>query len=143
MWLAAGWQKATHPAWTGAEAGAEVIRMLSEVIAPSPGGFPAAQPWYATAAEHCGLPHAATIAHSLTYFEIALGFALLLGVFTTVMAGAGGLLSLVYLLGHSVGLHPFMYAAALVLLVNAPAAQYYGCDRHLLPWLTRTLRAGI
>lgn len=140
LWLATGITKVQSDAWTGMQSGTEVTRFLQEAIARSTASGSAVPEWYVNAAQSYGLPHAQFLSYLLTYCEIFLGIALLLGIFTTATAALGCLLNLAYLLSNVVGDNPLMYAVAVMVVVSGSAAGYYGIDRYILPWLKQLLR---
>lgn len=149
-WLTAGWEKLTGysigfgsfgqatkgGAWVfSAHDGAAIKGFVMGAIAQSHGTFPAVQGWYATFLQSFVLPNAATFAYFVTFGEVLVGIALILGILTGIASFFGVFMNLNYLLAGTVSTNPILGFLALFLILAWRIAGYYGVDRYLLPLL--------
>lgn len=134
-WLSAGWQKLGNPAWTGINAGTAVQGFLKGAIAKTAGAHPDVSGWYASFINHVALPHAALFSIVVTYGEILVGIALILGIFTGIAAFFGTFMNLNYLFAGTVSTNPFLLLLQLFLILAWRTAGWLGIDRFLLPKL--------
>jgi thiosulfate dehydrogenase [quinone] large subunit len=80
----------------------------------------------------------------VTFGEIAVGVALILGIFTGLAAFFGALMNVSYLLAGSTSSNPVLFTMAIGVMLAWKTAGYYGLDRYLLPrlgtpWATGSL----
>lgn len=134
-WLSAGIEKAGSPVWVGAQAGTAVGGFLKGALAKTGGDHPSVQGWYAWFIEHVALPNAALFSYLVTFGEIAVGIALILGLFTGIAAFFGGLMNANYLLAGTVSTNPLLFILATWLVLGWRVAGWLGVDRWLLPRL--------
>jgi thiosulfate dehydrogenase [quinone] large subunit len=134
-WLTAGWHKLGTPAWTGDAAGAAVQGFLAGALQKTSGLHPDVSGWYASFIQNVGLPNAATISYVVTYGEIAIGIALILGIFTGIAAFFGTFLNLNYLFAGTVSTNPLLLLLQLFLILAWRTAGWLGLDRYVLPAL--------
>jgi thiosulfate dehydrogenase [quinone] large subunit len=134
-WLSAGWEKATNPTgvWVGAKAGAAVTGFLTGALKKTGGDHPDVQGYYGWFIQHFALPNAAFLSYLVTYGEILVGIALILGLFTGVAAFFGGLMNTNYLMAGTVSSNPTLFVLATLLVLAWRTSGYWGLDRWLLP----------
>jgi thiosulfate dehydrogenase (quinone) large subunit len=134
-WLSAGWDKLMMPSWAGAQAGTAIRGFLSGAAANATGAHPAVQSWYASFITNAALPHAVLFSYLVTYGELAVGIALILGVFTGIAAFFGAFMNINYLFAGAVSTNPLLLLIELFLILAWRNAGWLGIDRWLLPWL--------
>lgn len=134
-WLLAGWEKLSNPAgvWVGDKAGAAVTGFLRGALSKTTGDHPDVQGWYASFIEHVALPNATLFSYLVTYGEILVGVALILGLFTGIAAFFGGFMNASYLLAGTVSTNPLLFVLATWLVLAWRVAGYWGLDRLVLP----------
>ncbi|GGR03245.1 DoxX family protein [Deinococcus ruber] len=134
-WLSAGWDKFTNPAgvWVGDKAGAAVSGFLNGALKKTSGDHPDVQGYYAWFVQHVALPNAAFLSYLVTYGEILVGVALILGLFTGIAAFFGGLMNANYLLAGTVSTNPALFVLATLLVLAWRTSGYWGLDRWILP----------
>ncbi|MBF6592974.1 MAG: DoxX family membrane protein [Thermaceae bacterium] len=137
LWLFAGWEKLTNPAgvWVGGKAGAAVTGFLSGALKKTTGDHPDVSGWYAWFIQNVALPNATLFSYLVTFGEIVVGIALILGLFTGIAAFFAGLMNAAYLLAGTVSTNPWMFIAATWLVLAWRTAGYLGLDYFLLPKL--------
>jgi thiosulfate dehydrogenase (quinone) large subunit len=134
-WLMAGWGKLTNPAglWVGEKAGTAITGFLKGALAKTSGDHPDVQGFYAWFIEHVALPNAALFSVLVTFGEIAVGLALILGLLTGIAAFFGGFMSANFLLAGTVSSNPVLFVLATLLVLAWRTAGYWGLDRLVLP----------
>ncbi len=135
QWLTAGWEKATGGGWLGAQAGAPLRGFLQGSLAKTAGAHPDVAGWYGWFLAHAVLPHAAFFANVVALGEVAVGAALILGVFTGIAAFFGAFMNLNYLFAGTVSINPLLLVIELFLILAWRIAGWLGLDRWVLPWL--------
>src|SRR3989344_5455608 len=108
QWLHAGWGKVTNPAWVGSDAGSAVTGFLNGALAKTSGAHPDVSGWYAGFIQSVALPNASLISYLVTYGEILVGVALILGIFTGIAAFFGTFMNLNFLFAGTVSTNPFL-----------------------------------
>jgi thiosulfate dehydrogenase [quinone] large subunit len=93
-WFMAGWEKAHSAAWVGSAAGTGVKGFLLGALAKTGGPHPDVTGWYAWFIQHVALPHAVLFSYIVTYGELAVGIALILGLLTGVAAFFGAFMNM-------------------------------------------------
>lgn len=136
-WLMAGWGKLTNPAgvWVGEKAGAAITGFLSGSLEKTSGAHPDVQGFYAWFIQHIALPNAALLSYLVTFGEILVGVALILGLFTGIAAFFGGFMNANFLLAGTVSSNPVLFILATLLVLAWRTAGYWGLDAWLLPRL--------
>jgi thiosulfate dehydrogenase [quinone] large subunit len=134
-WLAAGWEKVGSPVWTGDKAGVAVTGFLNGALQKTAGAHPDVSGWYAAFIQHFALPHAATFSYIVSYGEVLIGVALILGIFTGIAAFFGTFMNLNYLFAGTVSVNPLLAVLQLFLILAWRTAGWLGLDRWLLPKL--------
>ena len=134
-WLTVGWGKATTPAgvWVGAKAGTAVTGFLTGALKKNTGDHSDVQGFYAWFIQHVALPNAAFLSYLVTYGEIFVGIALILGLFTGIAAFFGGVMNTNYLLAGTVSSNPVLFVLATFLVLAWRISGYWGLDRWVLP----------
>jgi thiosulfate dehydrogenase (quinone) large subunit len=133
LWLLAGWEKVTSPAW--GTSGKALSGFVMGALAKASGDHPAVQGWYAWFLQHVVLPNAGFFSFLVTWGEVAVGVGLLLGILTGIAAGFGVLMNLNYLLAGTVSINPILGVLGLFLVLSWRVCGWIGFDRWLLPAL--------
>lgn len=142
-WLTAGWGKLGNPAWTGDNAGTAIAGFVQGALAQTGGEHPNVQGWYAWFLQNLVLPHAEVWGYVVTFGEILVGIALILGIFTGVAAFFGSFMNINYLLAGTVSINPILFALATLLVLAWKTAGWWGLDRWVLPLLGTPWRPGL
>ncbi|HSO27293.1 MAG TPA: DoxX family membrane protein, partial [Anaerolineales bacterium] len=143
MWLEAGLGKLGNPAWTGDNAGAAVTGFVRGALEKTGGEHPDVQAWYAWFLNNLVLPNAGLWSYMVTFGEILVGIALILGIFTGIAAFFGSFMNMNYLLAGTVSTNPVLFAIATLLVLAWKTAGWWGLDRWLLPALGTPWRPGL
>jgi len=149
-WLTAGWEKLTGHSisigsfgetskggpwvWSGHD-GAALKGFIAGAVAQTKGTNPAVQSWYAAFLQSFVLPHAALFAYLVTFGEVLVGIALILGLLTGIASFFGVFMNLNYVLAGTVSTNPILGFLALFLVLAWRIGGYYGLDRYVLPLL--------
>lgn len=134
-WLMAGWGKVMSPVWTGDKAGVAVQGFLSGALKKMAGEHPDVSSWYGYFVEHFALQHTVFFSYLVTYGELAVGIALILGIFTGIAAFFGAFMNFNYLFAGTVSVNPVLLLIELFLVLAWRNAGWLGIDRWLLPKL--------
>lgn len=134
-WLVAGWAKVTSDAWVGSGAGSALIGFLNGALAKTVGTHPDVQGWYASFLQNVVLAHPVFWSGLVAWGEVAVGIALIIGLFTGIAAFFGLFMNLNYLLAGTVSTNPILFTLAIALILAWKVAGYIGVDRYLLPKL--------
>ncbi len=149
-WLTAGWEKMTGysisigsfgeaskggPWVFSSHDGAAIKGFTMGAVAQTKGANPAVQGWYAAFLQSVVLPHAAVFAYLVTFGEVLVGIALILGLLTGIAAFFGVFMNLNYILAGAVSTNPILGFLALFLILAWRIGGYYGLDRYVLPLL--------
>ncbi|MBZ0286769.1 MAG: DoxX family protein, partial [Anaerolineae bacterium] len=131
-WLSAGLEKLGNPAWM--ETG-EALRgfWTSAVQVPESGRPPIAFDWYRNFIQ--GMLDAGSyiwFAKLVTFGEIIVGVALILGLFVGVAAFLGAFMNFNYIMAGSASSNGLFGLAAILLILAWKTAGYYGLDRWIL-----------
>lgn len=141
-WLYAGWTKLGNPVWTGSKAGLAVQGFLNGALQKTAGPHPDVSVWYAEFIKNFALNHTAAISYLVTYGEILVGVALIVGIFTGIAAFFGTFMNLNYLFAGTVSTNPFLLLLQLFLILAWRTAGWLGLDRYVLPALGTPWQAG-
>jgi thiosulfate dehydrogenase [quinone] large subunit len=142
QWLQAGWEKLHNPAWVGSGVGTALTGFLKNALTKAAGEHPDVQSWYAWFLQHVVLPNAVPWSYLVSVGEFLVGVALILGIFTGIVAFFGGFMSTNYLLAGAVSTNPIMLIAAILLILAWKTAGWWGLDRWVLPALGTPWRPG-
>lgn len=142
QWLSAAWEKFNSPMWVGSQAGVAIKGFLMGAVQKAAGAHPDVSGWYAAFLQNFAIPHAAAFSYVVTYGELLVGIALILGVLTGIAAFFGTFMNLNYLFAGTVGINPLLAVLGLFLILAWRTAGWYGLDRWLLPTLGTPWQAG-
>lgn len=134
-WLTAGWSKVASDAWVGSDAGSALTGFLNGALAKTAGSHPDVQGWYGDFLQNIVLAHPALWSNIVAYGELAVGIALILGIFTGIAAFFGLFMNLNYLLAGTVSVNPILFTLSIGLIMAWKVAGYVGIDHYLLPAL--------
>ncbi len=141
-WLSAGWGKVTNPAWVGGQAGTALTGFLKNAITETTGAHPAVQAWYGSFLQHFVLPSATVWSYAVSFGELLVGIALILGLFTGIAAFFGSFMNINYLMAGAVSTNPILFSIATLLVLAWKIAGWWGLDRWVLPALGTPWRPG-
>jgi thiosulfate dehydrogenase (quinone) large subunit len=141
-WLSAGLEKVQSPAWAGGQAGSAITGFVNGALKKAAGDHPDVQGWYATFLQNGVLPNAALWSRLVSYGELLVGIALILGAFTGIAAFFGSFMNANYLLAGTVSTNPILFGLATLLVLAWKTAGWWGLDRWLLPALGTPWRPG-
>jgi len=135
LWFVAGWEKLVEPSgvWVGSKAGAAVAGFAQGAIQQTGGEHPQVTGWYAAFLKNVVVPNAAAFSYLVTFGEILVGVALILGLFTGIAAFFGGFMNASYIFAGVAGANPLMFILATCLVLAWRVAGYWGLDRWVLP----------
>jgi thiosulfate dehydrogenase [quinone] large subunit len=139
-WLNAGYQKiwGSEKAafWFGGGAGVKGFATAG-VLGSATGKGGASYGWWAGFLHNFVIPNASWIAKLISIGELAIGIALILGLFTGLAALGGLLLNMVYMFTGSAGVNPAYVILEVPLVLAWRNAGYLGLDRYALnsAWL--------
>lgn len=143
LWFEAGWDKFQNPAWIGSNAGQALTGFVNGALAKTGGAHPDVQGWYASFLESTVLPHVVPWSYLVTYGEMLVGIALIVGFLVGISACFGVFMNLNFMLAGSVSVNPIWYTIGIALIVAWRVAGYWGADRYILPFLHRFIRPHI
>jgi len=150
QWLAAGWEKlfgfsinydsfgqtVKGGAWVfNNHTGAAIQGFAKGALAKSNGPFPDVSSWYAWFLQHIVLPNSVAFAYIITFGELLVGLALILGFLTGIAAFFGVIMNVNYLLAGAVSTNPVLAILGSLIMLAWRIAGYYGLDHWLLPLL--------
>lgn len=141
-WLTAGWEKIGNPAWTGAQSGAAIKGFVQGALAKTGGAHPDVAGWYGSFLQNAVLPHASGWAIAVSYGELLVGIALIVGIFVGIAAFFGLFMNLNYLLAGTVSSNPILFTLSIGLILAWRVAGFIGLDRYLLTILGTPWRPG-
>lgn len=141
-WLVAGWAKVTSEAWVGSGAGQALLGFLQGSFAKTAGAHPDVQGWYAWFLQNVVATHAVAWSYLVAYGEVAVGVALILGLFTGVAAFFGLFMNLSYLLAGTVSTNPILLVLSIGIILAWKVSGYLGIDRWILPAFGMPLQKG-
>ncbi len=141
-WLSAGIEKFQSPAWFGPTAGSAITGFVKGALTKSTGSHADVQAWYAAFLQNIVLPNANLWSHLITFGELLVGVALILGIFTGIAAFFGSFMNMNYLLSGTVSTNPILFAIATFLVLAWKTAGWWGLDRWVLPALGTPWKLG-
>jgi thiosulfate dehydrogenase (quinone) large subunit len=141
-WLTAGWEKVTSPAWVGPQAGTALTGFINGAIKQTAGAHPNVQAWYAAFLQNIVLPAAPVWSWIVSFGELLVGIALILGLFTGIAAFFGGFMNVNYLMAGAVSTNPFLFVSATWLVLAWKTAGWLGLDHWILPAVGTPWRRG-
>lgn len=142
QWLTAGYEKIINPVWVGPKAGVALSGFLLGAIKKTGGAHPDVSGVYGAFLQSFVLPHAASFSYIVSYGELLVGIALILGMFTGIAAFFGGFMNMNYLFAGTVSTNPLLFLIELFLILAWRTAGWWGLDRFLLPLLGTPWKKG-
>jgi thiosulfate dehydrogenase [quinone] large subunit len=133
LWLTSGWGKVTEGGWIGASAGGGVEGFAQGAVQQTTGEHPQVTQWYAWFLETLVMPNAALFSYLVTFGEILVGLALILGLFTGIAAFFGAFMNASFIFAGTAGANPLMFILAILVIFAWRVAGYWGLDRWALP----------
>ena len=134
-WLAAAADKLSNPAWIGDNTGVAVTGFLKGALTKTSGLHPDVTGWYAAFIREVALPNADVFSYLVVYGQLAVGIALVLGIFVGIAAFFGTFMNLNFLLAGTVSTNPILLLLQLFLILAWRVAGWYGLDKKVLPKL--------
>jgi thiosulfate dehydrogenase [quinone] large subunit len=133
QWIEASLSKISNPAWV--QTGDALKGFWTSAVAvPATGRPPIAFAWYRSFIQFLLDSHAYTwFAKLIAYGELLVGIALVIGMFTGIVAFLGGFMNWNYIMAGSASTNGFMFAIAVGLILAWKIAGYIGADYFLLP----------
>lgn len=131
IWLQAGLEKIKNPVWVGEKAGVAINGFLTNALTKASGAHPDVAGWYAVFIKDFALPNSTIFSYLVSYGEVLVGAALILGAFTGIASLFGGLMNLSYLLAGTVSINPLMLVAQILLAFAWRTAGWFGLDRYI------------
>ncbi len=135
QWLSSGWGKVGNPAWMD---GGQALRGFwqNAVAVPETGRPPIAFDWYRSFLQTLLDAGAYTwFAPLVTYGEVLVGIALILGAFTGIAAFFGALMNWNFMMAGSASTNPMLFVIAVALIMAWKVAGHIGLDYFLLRWI--------
>jgi thiosulfate dehydrogenase [quinone] large subunit len=141
-WLHAGWGKLHSTLWIGDKAGTALNGFIKGAVSKASGAHPDVQGWYADFLNGFVSQHIVGFSHLVTYGEILVGIALILGIFTGIAAFFGSFMNMNFLFAGTVSINPILFILELFLILAWRVSGWYGLDRWLLPTLGTPWKPG-
>lgn len=143
-WVVAGWEKAINPVWFGSKAGVAITGFVNNALTKTAGAHPDVQGWYAYFLKNFVLPNADIFSYLIVIGELAVGIALILGIFVGASALVGTFMNANFLLAGTVSTNPIFIFFQILLILAYRTAGWYGFDRYILkhlgmPWAPGTI----
>lgn len=132
-WLGAGWGKVTSAAWTGSQAGTALTRFLTAALDKTSGAHPDVTAWYAEFIRSVALPNAQLFSYLVSYGELLVGIALIVGIFTGIAAFFGAFMNMNFMFAGALSVNPILLILGLLIILAWRIAGWIGLDRFVLP----------
>jgi len=141
QWAQGGWEKLQNPKWMD---GTSLLGFWNGSIAqygqPHSG---VAFDWYAGFLNNLVDSHSQTwFAPMVAYAEFLSGIALILGLFTGIVALGLAFMNFNFMLAGSAGVNPLYFLLAMLLVMAWKNAGWWGLDRFVLPLMGTPWKAG-
>ncbi|MDW0116666.1 DoxX family membrane protein [Sporosarcina thermotolerans] len=134
VWLGVQWLKA---GFGKVSTGFDASGFIQGAIAKSQGENAVVQGWYASFLETVALPNSGLFSFLVAWGELLVGLGLVLGALTIPALVAGGFMNLSFLWAGTISLNPTLLLVAVLLLVMAKSAAYFGIDRLYIPTIKK------
>jgi len=141
-WIVAGYEKIINPVWVGPQAGKALTGFLMGAVNKAGGAHPDVQGWYAEFLKTSIISHASLFSYIVSFGELLVGVALILGLFTGIAAFFGAFMNMNYLLAGTVSINPVLFVLELFLILAWRIAGWVGLDRYMLPFFGTPWRPG-
>lgn len=135
QWLLAGYEKIQSPVWVGEKSGVALKGFLMGALSKTSGPHPDVSGWYANFLSGFVMHNLSAFSYLVSFGEVLVGVALILGAFTAVAAFFGAFMNMNYLLAGTVSTNPILFLLAIFLILAWRVAGWIGLDRFLLPLL--------
>jgi thiosulfate dehydrogenase [quinone] large subunit len=132
-WLSAGIGKITSNLWVGSGAGTAITGFLNGALTKTAGEHPDVSVWYAWFINHVALPHSVLFSYLVAFGEVAVGLALIFGLYTGVAAAFGAFMNTNYLWAGVASINTTMLLLEIGVVLAYKIAGWYGLDRLVLP----------
>jgi thiosulfate dehydrogenase [quinone] large subunit len=142
QWAVAGYEKVISPVWVGPKAGVALTGFLKGALMKTAGEHPDVSSWYASFLQGFVIHHTVEFSYLISFGELLVGVALILGLFTGIAAFFGGFMNMNYLFAGTVSINPLLFLIELFLILAWRVAGWIGVDRYLLPLLGTPWKAG-
>lgn len=139
QWVSAAVEKMGSPVWTGNKAGVAITGFLQHAVSLSQGAHPSVQGWYASFLSGAVLPDATFFSYLVSWGELLVGLALIVGAFTTFAALMGAVMNTAYLLAGTSSTNPNMLILEVLVMVAGFNAAVYGLDYWIIPWFRKIM----
>jgi thiosulfate dehydrogenase [quinone] large subunit len=142
QWALAGYEKIQNPLWVGQKAGTAIHGFLLNALVKSSGSHPDVQSWYAVFIKDFAIPNSVFFSYIVSFGELLVGIALILGLFTGIAAFFGAYMNMNYLLAGTVSTNPILFVLEVLLILAWRVAGWWGIDRFLLPLIGTPWKPG-
>ena len=134
QWIEAGLEKMSNPAWTVTGAALKGFWTAAIAVPKAPARAPIAFEWYRVFLTGMLNSGAYTwFAKLIVFGELAIGIALVLGLFTGVAAFFGGFMNWNFMMAGSASVNPVLFVISVLLVLAWKSAGWLGLDRWVLP----------
>lgn len=135
QWINSGWGKFNNPKWV--ETGESLMGYwMNAVKIPETGRPPITFDWYRGFIQMLLDTQSYTwFAKLVTYGELLVGVALVLGAFTGIAAFFGGFMNWNFMMAGSASSNPMLFVIAVGLILAWKVSGYVGADFYLLRWI--------
>lgn len=139
-WIRSGWEKFGDAGWTAEPRGKAIDGFLQGAIAKSTAGpHPEVPHWYHTLVQEVFLPNATSLASLVTYGELLVGIALIVGLLTRLSSLAGVTMNLAFVWAGTTSTNPPMLLLGLALVFFGHHAGRFRLDGWTVPWIAARL----
>jgi thiosulfate dehydrogenase [quinone] large subunit len=135
QWLAAGWEKVNSSVWVGQYAGTALSNFLHGTLSKASGPHPDVSGWYSAFISLVVLHNVSLFSYLVSFGELLVGIALILGIFTGIAAFFGAFMNMNYLFAGTISSNPLLFIIELLLILAWRTAGFLGLDRYVLPLL--------
>lgn len=132
QWVQAGWEKLYSGTWGS---GKELTGFVAGAVGKTHGAHAAVQGWYGSFLHGIIAPAIPFWTFVISWGELLVGIALILGLLTGIAAFFGSFMNLNYMLAGTTSTNPFLFVLATWLVLSWRVAGWWGLDRWILPAL--------
>ena len=135
-WLTSGWGKLGNSAWMETGAALKGFWERAILIPEAPARPLIAFDWYRAFIQALlDGGHYVWFAKLITFGELLVGAALILGIFAGIAAFLGGFMNWNFMMAGTASINPVLFTVSVLLLLAWKTAGWWGLDRWLLPFL--------
>jgi thiosulfate dehydrogenase [quinone] large subunit len=143
QWVIAGWHKLEDPGWMVTGEALKGFWVKAAALPAAPAKAAITFDWYRSFLQYLIDAQAYTwFAKLVAVGEVAIGVALIVGLFTGIAAFLGGFLNWNFMMAGTASTNPLLFAVAVLIILGWKVAGYYGLDRYVLPALGTPWQAG-